>query len=98
MVTAYLLIIMIALSLLALPSLPMLEWAIFTVVLTVFVLAMRYLMTGKSLLISTSVAFLLALATVYTLNKLISIEIPYFFVYFMGIVNFIYAISVKRTQ
>ncbi|MBW3112648.1 hypothetical protein KYJ26_12455 [Bacillus sp. MCCB 382] len=55
-------------------------------------------MTGKSLLISTSVAFLLALPTVYTLNKLISIEIPYFFVYFMGIVNFINAIFVKGTQ
>ena len=98
MLTAYLLIIVIALSLLALPSLPILEWAIFTVVLTVFVLAMRYLMTGKNLLISTSVAFLLALATVYTLNRFISIEIPYIFVYVMGTANVIYAIFVKRTR
>ncbi|MBN8193258.1 hypothetical protein JI667_13995 [Bacillus sp. NTK074B] len=55
-------------------------------------------MTRKNLLISTSVAFLLALATVYTLNRLISIQLPYIFVCVMGTANVIYAILVKRAQ
>lgn len=70
MLTAYLLIIMIALSLFVLPSFP--------------ILAMRYLIKRKNLLISTSIAFLPALAAVYTLNKLISIEIPLLFCAFHG--------------
>ncbi|WP_406687952.1 hypothetical protein [Rossellomorea vietnamensis] len=96
MITAYFLIVIIAVSLIVLPFLPVSEWVIFTVLFSVFVFGMRYLTKVKNLLISTSIAFIFAIATVYSLNKFTSIEIPYFFIFFVGIVNLIYAAFVKK--
>jgi hypothetical protein len=89
-ITSYLLIVILAVSLAVMPSLPLTEWAIFTIVFAVFVFAMRYLYKVNNLLISTSLAFLLALATAYLLNRFTSLEVPYFFILFMGSANLVY--------
>ncbi|MCC5803636.1 hypothetical protein [Rossellomorea vietnamensis] len=96
MITAYFLIVIIAVSFIVLPSLPFAEWPIFTVLFSVFVFGMRYLTKVKNLLISTSIAFILAIGTIYSLNRFTSIEIPYFFIFFIGIVNIIYAAIVRK--
>ncbi|UXH46574.1 hypothetical protein N5C46_11195 [Rossellomorea vietnamensis] len=98
MITAYFLIVIIAVSLMVLPSLPYSEWAIFTVLFSVFVFGMRYLTKMKNLLISTSIAFIFAIATVYSLNKFTSIEIPYFFIFYVGIVNIIFAAIIRKNE
>jgi hypothetical protein len=87
-ITSYLLIVILAVSLAVMPSLPLTEWAIFTILFAVF--AMRYLYKVNNLLISTSLAFLLALATAYLLNRFTSLEVPYFFILFMGSANLVY--------
>jgi hypothetical protein len=97
-ITAYFLIVIIAVSLIVLPSLPVSEWAIFTVLFSVFVFGMRHLTKVKNLLISTSIAFIFAIATVYSLNRFTSMEIPYFFIFFIGIVNIIYAAIVRKNE
>jgi hypothetical protein len=97
-ITAYLLIVIIAVSLIAMPSLPFSEWAIFTVLFSVFVFGMRYLTKLKNLLISTSIAFIFAIATVYSLNRFTYIEVPYFFIFFIGIVNIMYAAFVRKND
>ncbi|OXS64456.1 hypothetical protein B0G93_101354 [Bacillus sp. V-88] len=98
MITAYFLIVIIAVSFIVLPSLPFSEWPIFTVLFSVFVFGMRYLTKVKNLLISTSIAFIFAIVTVYSLNRFTSIEIPYFFIFFIGIVNIIYAAIVRKNE
>ncbi|PFA62794.1 hypothetical protein CN378_17265 [Bacillus sp. AFS015802] len=90
MVTAYLIIFILAFSLLVMPSLPFSEWMIFTSLFTVYVFTMRYLYTLRNIRVSTSVGFLLALATAYLVNRFTSLEVPYFFILFVGATNLVY--------